>query len=305
MHKYISNDELKEYDSLIIDQSTFFEKNATPLMVVNKDRVMVKLNQKFTELFGYTKAELLGRQTVMLTPSKKIFEEYAEYFKKTKDRNNRGKEFQYRKKDGSLFWIKLEGNLIYEKDDEILILWTFMDVTQEVEYREKLKLLASIDPMTKLYNRRYFYDVAGHIVNIAKRDKTDVSLAMIDIDFFKKINDNYGHQIGDEVIVKLSNLLVELTRKSDIVCRFGGEEFLVLFPNTNEDGAFNISEHIRDTVEKTHINLSKSKLGFTVSIGVIQIDLQEELDFSINTVDKALYIAKNNGRNMVYKNKTV
>ena len=128
---------------------------------------------------------------------------------------------------------------------------------------------------------------------------------MIDIDNFKRVNDIYGHGIGDEVIKIVVNIITTAIRDSDLSIRFGGEEFLVLFPNTNEDGAFNISEHIRDTVEKTHINLSKSKLGFTVSIGVIQIDLQEELDFSINTVDKALYIAKNNGRNMVYKDKTV
>ena len=301
MYKVTPKSELSKYNNLILDESIFFEKNAAPLMIVNKDRVMVRLNQKFAELFGYNKDELLGRQTVMLTPTEKMFHEYAEYFKKTKRKTNIGREFQYKRKDGSLFWIKLEGNPIYEKDDEILILWTFMDVTKEVMYREELEHLASVDPMTKLYNRRYFYDVAKHIIDVAKREKTDISLAMIDIDFFKKINDQYGHQVGDKVIIKLSNLLLEKTRQSDIVCRFGGEEFLLLLPNTNKDGAFNLAEQIRQNVFDMQINLEGKKFGFTVSIGISQVDLNKDLDYTINLADKALYSAKNMGRNIVCK----
>lgn len=301
MHKFTTKEELVKYNSLILDQSIFFENNATPLMIVNKDRIMVKLNQKFAELFGYEKEELLGRQTIMLTPNEKMFEDYAAYFQITKDRKNRGKEFQYKKKDGTLFWVKLEGNPIYEKDDEILILWTFMDVTQEVVYREELKRLVSIDPMTELYNRRYFYDVAGHIIDIAKRDKTDVSILMIDIDDFKKINDSFGHQIGDEVIISLSHSLKILTRKSDIICRFGGEEFLILLPNTTEKGAYSLAELIRKTVLNIHRKVSNSKLKFTVSIGVFQVELQKNLDYSIDLADKALYRAKKSGKNKICK----
>jgi diguanylate cyclase (GGDEF)-like protein/PAS domain S-box-containing protein len=300
MDKVVTKNELVKYNSLIIDNSVFFEKNATPLMIVNKDRVMVRLNHKFAELFGYKKDELLGRQTIILTPTKKMFHEYAEHFQKTKNRTNIGKEFQYKRKDGSLFWVKLDGNLIYEKDSEILIMWTFMDVTQEVIYREKLKHLASIDPMTQLYNRRYFYDVVQHITDVAKREKTNVSIAMIDIDFFKNINDQYGHQVGDKVIIKLSNLLLEMTRQSDIVCRFGGEEFLVLLPN-NEDGAFDFAEQIRKKVFKTQMNLENKKFNFTVSIGTSLINLEQDLNSSINIADKALYRAKNMGRNIVCK----
>jgi diguanylate cyclase (GGDEF)-like protein len=231
-----------------------------------------------------------------------MFYEYAEYFQKTKSRKNSGKEFQYKRKDGSLFWVKLEGNVIYEKDDEILILWTFMDVTKEVLYREELKHLASVDSLSQLYNRRYFYDVAGHIIKVAKREKTDISLVMIDIDFFKKINDKYGHQVGDEVIVKLSNILLEETRQSDIACRYGGEEFLLLLPHTNEEGAYKLAEQIRKKVFNSLIDLENKKLKFSVSIGTSQIDLNKDLDYTINLADKALYNAKNNGRNLVVSN---
>jgi PAS domain S-box-containing protein len=107
MYKVLSKQELERYNDFILDESIFFEKNATPLMIVNKNRVMVKLNPKFAELFGYEEDELLGRQTIMLTPTEKMFYEYAEYFQKTKSRKNSGKEFQYKRKDGSLFWVKL------------------------------------------------------------------------------------------------------------------------------------------------------------------------------------------------------
>jgi len=301
MYEALTKKELEKYNDFILDESILFEKNATPLMIVNKNRVIVRLNPKFAELFGYEEDELLGRQTIMLTPTEKMFYEYADYFQKTKKRISSGKEFQYKKKDGTLFWVKLEGNVVYEKDDEILILWTFMDVTQEVLYREELKKLASFDSLSQLYNRRYFYDIAGHIVDVAKREKTHTSVVMIDIDFFKKVNDKYGHQVGDEVIVKLSNILLKETRQSDIVCRYGGEEFLLLLPYTNEDGAYILAKQIRKKVFDSFIWLENKKLKFTVSIGVSQIDINKDLDYAINLADKSLYNAKQMGRNIVCK----
>ena len=111
-------------------------------------------------------------------------------------------------------------------------------LNKELEYnQEELKLLASTDPMTQLYNRRYFAKVSEHTLDLARRNKKEVSLIMIDIDKFKNINDTYGHDIGDKVIIFLANQLKNYQRKSDIVCRFGGEEFVVLLPNTSIEDA--------------------------------------------------------------------
>ena len=167
---------------------------------------------------------------------------------------------------------------------------------------EELKLLASTDHMTKLYNRRYFSKISDHILNLAKRDKVNTSLVMLDIDKFKNINDTYGHQVGDNVIIYLAEKLIEFTRNSDIVCRFGGEEFIILLPETTVEGALVISNKIKDNIENGVINLEfKRELKFTVSIGISQVSNDEDLNIeaAINRADAALYKAKQNGRNKI------
>jgi len=165
--------------------------------------------------------------------------------------------------------------------------------------QEKLKQLASLDHMTGLYNRRYFSEISMHIFDLSKRAKTPLSIVMIDIDKFKNVNDTYGHQIGDDVIIILSNILKELQRKSDIICRYGGEEFIVLLPNTTANNALLIIEKLRKIVEATPVPVDSNKdLHFTVSAGISQIiDDELNLDLVIKRADDALYTSKNNGRN--------
>jgi len=178
---------------------------------------------------------------------------------------------------------------------------------QELESsKERLKLLASIDSLTNLYNRRYFSKVTEHILDLAKREKEDVSLIMMDIDNFKSVNDTYGHQIGDEVIVALSNRLLESQRKSDVVCRYGGEEFVVLLPNTDLEGAIVVAEKIREDIGNITVNLGEdSCLQFTVSIGVSMVKMKEErnLEVVLKRADDAMYEAKKSGKNRVVSKK--
>ena len=175
--------------------------------------------------------------------------------------------------------------------------------TQELEEVQKeLKLLASQDYLTKLYNRRYFTETSVLITDLAKRNNTDTSIMMIDIDKFKTINDTYGHSIGDESIISLSKTLQKETRTSDVLCRWGGEEFIVLLPCTNLSGASVLAEKIRQSVEKITLNFKNDiKIQFTISIGITQIDKERNtnIDYAINKADKALYEAKKSGRNKI------
>ncbi len=167
---------------------------------------------------------------------------------------------------------------------------------------EELKILASTDPMTKLYNRRYFTKISSHILDLMKREKQNLSIIMIDIDKFKNVNDIFGHQIGDNVIITLANKLIKYQRRSDIVCRYGGEEFIILLPNTSVDGAKILAHKIRTDIELLTINISSSKdLKFTISLGISQVDLENEnnIELALKRADDALYEAKENGRNKV------
>ena len=177
-------------------------------------------------------------------------------------------------------------------------------VKKELEIQtmmSELKLLASTDFMTKLYNRRHFAKASESILDLAKRQNQNLCVAMLDIDKFKNINDIYGHKVGDEVIIEVARKLTEHQRKSDIACRYGGEEFVVLLFNTALDTAKIVSQRIRVAIEETTLLEINSKLRFTVSIGVSQINMENKnsLDDALKRADEALYKAKQSGRNKV------
>lgn len=173
------------------------------------------------------------------------------------------------------------------------------------ESKTELQLLASTDPLTGLYNRRHFSDISKSIFAIARRNYADLSVLIMDIDKFKDVNDAYGHDVGDVAINVVSSVLQKNSRSSDVICRFGGEEFVVLLPETSEEGAFTIAEKIRTSLAETEINLPEiaethtQSIRCTISIGVSTIDpkADENVEAAISRADKALYQAKHQGRN--------
>jgi len=175
-------------------------------------------------------------------------------------------------------------------------------INKELEnLRDALQEQVNHDPMTNLYNRRYFYSIAKELISLSHRENKEISVLMIDIDFFKKVNDTYGHATGDIVIKQLTALMLKHTRKSDIVARLGGEEFAILLPNTHVEGAKNIALKIKKIVETQTINIdNKKQIHFTISIGISKINADEQaIDAALNRADKALYKAKEHGRNRV------
>jgi len=162
----------------------------------------------------------------------------------------------------------------------------------------KEKELISKDYLTNLYNRRHFYEISEKYLLLSKRKKIPLSLCMIDIDNFKKINDTYGHNIGDEVLKVFSSETKSLIRESDILVRFGGEEFLLLLPDTD----INHAEILSNKICKHLVSLDNS-IGFTVSIGISEYDSVQTIDELIAKADKCLYSAKKEGKNKVVKSK--
>ncbi|HIE59298.1 MAG TPA: GGDEF domain-containing protein [Hydrogenothermaceae bacterium] len=150
--------------------------------------------------------------------------------------------------------------------------------------------------LTGLFNKGKFNKVLKKEVERAKRYKRPLSLIIFDIDHFKRINDTYGHKVGDEVLKELAKIIKSVIRKADFVARWGGEEFVILAPETDLDGALNLAEKLRQTVEKHQFPTVKN---VTISLGVAQyIDGETPEEFIIRA-DMALYKAKENGRNRV------
>jgi len=172
------------------------------------------------------------------------------------------------------------------------------------EKTEKLKKLAITDSLTGLYNRRYFTEIAAEIFELERRENDTLSVIMLDIDKFKKVNDTYGHQAGDMVITRLASVLENMKRESDVVSRYGGEEFILLLPKTSVDGAYILAERIRHEIEEISVTLDDGReIKFTVSLGVAEVDYGEDhtIETVIKRADDALYQAKASGRNCTRK----
>lgn len=170
----------------------------------------------------------------------------------------------------------------------------------EKVFHEELYRMGVMDPVTNVYNKRYFTDRLEQEFSHVKRYKANLSLLMIDIDFFKRINDSYGHLAGDFVLGKLSEILFSMTRHEDIVARYGGEEFVAILPGTDEEGAMICAERIRNKIANTPLLFEDSEIKITVSIGVATFNdenpFKTEEDF-IKAADKCLYYSKEHGRN--------
>lgn len=179
---------------------------------------------------------------------------------------------------------------------------TRIDTTLELlDLFRKTKDLANKDFLTGSYNRRFFFESAQTIFDKAKRSNNPLAVAMFDIDKFKNINDTYGHDVGDEAIKEIPKVLNEHLKKSDLVARFGGEEFCVLLENITIEEAKNLFEKIRAAFEANILNVGDLRLKFTTSIGVCY-GMEETLDLMIKKADEGLYFCKQNGRNKVHIN---
>lgn len=171
-----------------------------------------------------------------------------------------------------------------------------------VQINRKLRDLSIRDELTGLYNYRYFYEQLGQMVNLSKRHRLDLACILIDIDFFKKTNDTYGHLFGDEILRQISDVLLGSMRQTDIVARYGGEEFALLLPHTDVSGARVIADKVQKQIRETRFGNARQNVRITVSMGIgsfLEDGALREDDF-LKNADKALYASKSRGRDVVY-----
>lgn len=174
-------------------------------------------------------------------------------------------------------------------------------VSQNLDMLDRMNDLldaAHKDFMTGLYNRRFLFDAGQRQYEAARRSEKNISVAIMDIDFFKKVNDTYGHDAGDYVIKKVASVLLKEFRTSDIISRMGGEEFCVLTPNMKDMNAKEVFDRLRQKIEDTSFVYEGATIPITISIGVC-VDTMDNLEAAITKADQYLYDAKNGGRNQV------
>ncbi len=282
--------------------------NANDIVIVTKaDRIsepgpeIIFVNEAFSTLTGYSRDEAIGRSPRFLQgeetdpnsmrligealaekrPVRTIIKNYSKY--------------------GESYWLDI--NIVPLKDSGG---WTThfaaieRDVTQEVERERLLSERASTDFLTGAYNRRTFLDRAVHEISRSKRYGEQLSLAILDLDHFKTINDTYGHSAGDAVLQRVTEMSNSILRASDVFARIGGEEFAVLMPSTPPDAACATMERLRRDLAASSTHWDGLSIQASVSIGLATYLPQDDtIEPIMQRADAALYIAKKNGRNRV------
>ncbi len=171
---------------------------------------------------------------------------------------------------------------------------------RQLDIQEELRLQAITDPLTRLYNRRHVIEQSHIEIKKARRTATPLSMIMLDLDYFKEVNDSYGHHAGDKVLKTVADLLKRNCRETDIISRFGGEEFLLILPDTDLEGAINNADKIRRALEQNVYHSPQGDFHVTASMGVTQWgDAETDITKVLRWVDAALYEAKKAGRNTV------
>jgi len=166
----------------------------------------------------------------------------------------------------------------------------------------ELRQYAEHDSLTDLYNRRIFLEFLHKNKSLATRLKTPLSLLVLDIDNFKTINDNFGHLVGDEVLIDFARNMQNNLRKEDVIGRMGGEEFAIFLPNISIEAAITFAERLRSMVEAKPVLSSKGQINYTISIGITNIESHTSIEQALDTADSAMYEAKRSGRNrVIYK----
>ena len=188
-------------------------------------------------------------------------------------------------------------------DDEIQLLETLLccliyPLKNATLYKQAIKM-AHTDPLTNTKNRAAFNDTIQREYDLANRNSNPLSLIFIDIDHFKSVNDTYGHECGDVVLSSIASRITESVRSSDIIFRYGGEEFVVLLSETNLDEAGVIAERIRSAIKNHTLAFDMKTLNITASLGVSSLKGNDTTDTFVNRADNAMYQAKMNGRNQV------
>ncbi|NPA72201.1 MAG: diguanylate cyclase [Gammaproteobacteria bacterium] len=181
--------------------------------------------------------------------------------------------------------------------DKVLFTILLLDITREELYKEQLEQLSLTDALTGISNRLYFNRNLRKEIQRAHRYQTPLSLIMFDVDHFKQVNDTFGHDVGDRVLIELSNLVQSQLRDTDMLCRFGGEEFMIILPETELSEAQQTAERLREIIANSSSEEFPTPL--TVSFGVAHITKWDSEKTLLKRIDQALYLAKERGRNRV------
>lgn len=263
------------------------------------------MNAAALRMFGWSAEEILDQPLDRLLP-KAISEKHHGYVRAFQRSPIRARGMLERseiygvRRDGSEIAVQISISKVF-LEDGVETTAILRDVSDTARLIAELKKTASVDPLTGLSTRRRFLEAFDLEMKRAQRERSPLSLLMLDVDHFKRVNDRFGHPVGDEVLAELGRLIAGAVRSADAVGRLGGEEFALLLPGTDADGAREIAERIRAVVERAAVSDGRGgSVAFTVSLGTATLGPAAQTSAKLLAeADRALYAAKDGGRNRV------
>jgi len=265
------------------------------LLIDPAERRILSANQRAAQILEATEQELVGRPAPaihMATGSESFFDRLR------REAAVDGVIAQVETATGRLFWALLDARAL-DQDGGTRWMLGIADVTEQKRTEERLRELATTDPLTGALNRRQLYELAEEEVRRAERYWRPLCFAMLDLDHFKAVNDRFGHAVGDEALKAVAAAIRRSLRATDRLARHGGEEFVVMLPETPLATARGALERIRASVESLHFEARGEPVRVTVSAGVVAWRSGESVDAVLDRADAALYAAKRGGRNQV------
>jgi len=263
-----------------------------------QDKLIIYINKPAAQILDMPQASAL---------SKRVFEIYADKDNFTSQISaisispaSQSLECILIRNTGESFWANVSMSIVDVAETQTLLIG-IADISAQKRLEAELKHQATTDHLSGLYNRAHFINSSNKEIQRIQRLKKNASLLMLDIDHFKRVNDNFGHDAGDLVIQIIALTCQEILRDIDLLGRLGGEEFAALLPETSVKEALKVAERLRAAIENRQIKLKDGQIiNITSSIGVTEVTHQDEMiDFALKRADLALYSSKNNGRNRV------
>ena len=279
---------------------TFLETTKDGVIVIDEQGEVQEFNPAAEQLFGFSSEEMLGHSVNRLMPPDEA-SMHDRYIRQPVAETVRtmaaGRQVMGQRKDGSQFPIEITvGSALVGRSR--LHIATIRDVSERLAYEKMLVELATTDPLTGAFNRRAFMERAQTLLKLSQRSQQALSVMLIDADHFKRVNDSHGHGEGDRVLVELVSAIKQTLRATDILARFGGEEFVVLLPETSCQEASEVAERLLNAVRSREIQTPAGEtIRFTVSIGISCVRNDEtDIDPVLSRADAELYHAKLGGR---------
>lgn len=292
-------------------KNAIFNASTVAVLAVTGKRIITEVNPKFLELFGYSLDEVIGKSVKMIHLDEQAYTYFGNsVYSQTAYHIMVKIEYQFKRKDGTIFWTEISGRAIDQTDLDKGVIWVMINITErkkiENELKNKNRLLIHAnrvlkkksirDSLTNVYNHQFIVTALEKLLEHANRYNEALTILMVDIDHFKRVNDMYGHQAGDYIITTIVRIIKSSLRKADLIGRYGGEEFLIILPKTDMSSAVVVAERIRQNIENKKYKIPDLKI--TASIGLAEYH-GEEISSLINHADECLYKAKRNGRNRI------